>query len=126
MSIYEVLHEFGIGKPITEIGWIFKPCPDRHSEELLRQIKEYFIDCDCKVIEGVQCCGLGGHAGQTEKEIAKGFIKELNGYENMYIYCASCAYNLKKAKHILPIILETHEKPDIIKSKINRIMLKVK
>lgn len=129
VNIYEKLRELGIGEKISGGGLMFRPCPDREKKEWLPDI-EYFMENSCELIEDVQCCGLGGNGGVLEPELAKGFalkMKDTSGI--IYTYCGSCAGNLtrngcKQVRHVLPEILGTNEKPDTVKSLINRMKTK--
>lgn len=129
VHIYKKLKELGIGQKISAEAKMFVPCPDREQREWLDDIA-FFLGQECKVIENIQCCGLGGNAGAMEPEIAKSFAAQLkDSTENIYTYCGSCAGNLtrngcKRVSHILPEILMTHEKPDTVKSLINRMKTK--
>lgn len=129
INIYEKLRDLGIGKKMTGGVKMFVPCPDREQREWLDDIA-YFLEKDCEVIENIQCCGLGGNAGTLEPEIAKSFASLLkDSTEDIYTYCGSCAGNLtrngcKKVNHILPEVFETYEKPDTVKSLINRMKTK--
>lgn len=129
INIYEKLKELGIGKKIPGGCRMFKPCPDREKKEWLSEISG-FLEKECEVIQEVQCCGLGGNAGAEEPEIAKSFAGALkDSTQRIYTYCGSCSGNLtrngcRQVQHILPEILETHEKPDTVKSLINRMKTK--
>ena len=65
-----------------------------------------------------------------EPELAKGFAEKVKECtETVYTYCGSCAGNLtrngcRQVRHILPEILGTSEKPDTVKSLINRMRTK--
>lgn len=129
VNIYEKLKELGIGKKIPGGAKMYTPCPDREKQEWLKDIN-FFLENECEVIQDIQCCGLGGNAGALEPELAKGFAAKLkDSTDTIYTYCGSCAGNLtrngcKKVSHVLPEILETYEKPDTVKSLINRMMTK--
>lgn len=129
VNIYEKLRELELGEKISGGGFLFRPCPDREKKEWLPDI-EYFMESSCKLIEDIQCCGLGGNGGVLEPELAKGFaLKMKDTSEIIYTYCGSCAGNLtrngcKQVRHVLPEILDTHEKPDTVKSLINRMKTK--
>lgn len=130
VNIYEKLKELGLGKKIPGGCHMFRPCPDRECMEWLEDI-EWFLEKECKMIEDVQCCGLGGCAVVKEPGLAKGFasvLKEQTG-DTTYVYCASCAGNLTRngctdVQHVLAEILDTHERPDTSKSLINRMKTK--
>lgn len=129
VNIYEKLRELKPGKKIPGGGLMFRPCPDREKKEWLSDI-EYFLEEKCRLIEDVQCCGLGGNGGVLEPELAKSFALKLKDRpEIIYTYCGSCAGNLtrngcRQVRHVLPEILGTGEKPDTMKSLINRMKTK--
>jgi hypothetical protein len=125
VNIYEKLKELGIGKVIPGGGRMFIPCPDREAQKWLKDIGG-FMEAESAVITEVQCCGLGGQGAAQEPQIAKSFARTLkDSPEVIYTYCGSCAGNLtrngcRQVKHILPEILETQERPDTVKSLLNR------
>lgn len=130
-SIYVVLRELGIGRKIKAGIPLYIPCPDREDEEWVKTLKP-FLEEDIKRTEGIQCCGLGGCAGVKEPELAGGpsvILKEAGCIE-LYTYCASCCGQFRRngidAKHLLPEILQTGEKPDVAKSLFNRAKWKLK
>ncbi len=129
VNIYEKLRELGIGKKIPGGCLMFRPCPDRERGRWLKDI-EFFLEEKCEPIKDVQCCGLGGNGGVSEPELAKGFAVKVKGYpDTVYTYCGSCSGNLtrngcKKVRHVLPEILGTGERPDTVKSLINRMRTK--
>lgn len=129
VNIYEKLRELGIGEKIAGGGRMFRPCPDREKKEWLSDIA-YFMEEKSVQIEDVQCCGLGGNGGVLEPDLAKGFSQKLkDAPETIYTYCGSCAGNLtrngcRQVRHVLPEILGTYEKPDTVKSLINRMRTK--
>ena len=125
VSIYEKLHELGLGKRIPGGERVFMPCPDRGSGAILSQIEEYFADEPYRRISGMQCCGLGASAGVCEPELAGSMTEDLRNEPGIRVYCASCAGKLKRSgvpgiRHILSEILGTDEEPDTGKSAINR------
>lgn len=131
VSIYEKMSELGIGSRIPGGIDIFRPCPDRDSEELLRQIESDFAGRGFNRVEGVQCCGLGGSAGVKEPEIVRSMTDALDKEAPLYVYCASCAGQLarrgvKDVRHVLTEVLGTKEKPDTSKSIINRMLTRYK
>jgi hypothetical protein len=125
VTIYEKLKELGIGQKIPGGCRVFTPCPDRESQSWLSELSG-FLEKECEVIEDVQCCGLGGQGCASEPELAKGFARALKDCpETIYTYCGSCAGNLtrngcRQVYHVLPEILGTHERPDTMKSLVNR------
>lgn len=134
VSIYEKLHELGLGCRIEGGCRIFMPCPDRYNGNLLSQIEEWFADEKFERIEGVQCCGLGGSGGVKEPEIAKGLTEQLKSgkdedSKDLFVYCASCAGKLTRdgipeVRHVLTEIMGTCEKPDTGRSMVNRMLSK--
>ncbi len=129
VNIYEKLRQLGMGSKIPGGCRMFYPCPDRESRRWLPDI-EFFMKEKCAAVEDAQCCGLGGSGGVLEPELAKGFAEKVKECtETVYTYCGSCAGNLtrngcRQVRHILPEILGTSEKPDTVKSLINRMRTK--
>lgn len=137
-GIYEKLQQLGLGNQIPGGVSVFTPCPDRGTHEWLESIRP-FLKEEGKVIQGVQCCGLGGCAGMKEPELARGMAGRLaeemresqkEGTDLLYVYCASCAGNLtrngcRNVRHILSEILGVHEKSDTGRSMLNRIKTKL-
>jgi hypothetical protein len=125
VNIYEKLKELGIGKKIAGGGRMFVPCPDRIEHKMLSDLN-YFLEKESRVITEVQCCGLGGQGAALEPELSKGFSRKLKeSGEAIYTYCGSCVGNLsrngcRQVKHVLPEILCIGEKPDTVKSLLNR------
>lgn len=131
-SIYSKLLELGIGKKLDGDRTFFLPCPDRAERAWLAEIQK-FVNGECKAIEDVQCCGLGGRAMTDEPEIAKSFTEKIKKQVNgkIYAYCASCTGNIKRngykeITHILTEILETNEEPCTSTSYVNRVATKYK
>lgn len=129
VNIYAKLRELGMGDKIAGGARLFPPCPDREEKLWLEDI-DFFLEKECSIIDEIQCCGLGGNAGTMEPELAKSFAAKIKDQTDIiYTYCGSCAGNLtrngcKKVSHILPEILGTGEKPDTVKSLINRMATK--
>lgn len=129
VNIYQKLKELHLGEKCLPGGTMFRPCPDREKGEWLTDI-EAFSDAEFQTLEDIQCCGLGGQGCAKEPEIAKSFAETVKKYpQTIYTYCGSCAGNLtrngcKQVRHVLPEILGTKEKPDTIKSLINRMRTK--
>ena len=124
-TVYRKLRELGLGQKIAEKAVIFPPCPDREEKEMLRDIC-YFLSGEPDVLEGVQCCGLGGCAGVKEPELAGKMPQGLEDSKSFFTYCASCSGSLtrkgyRNASHILPEIRGRTERPDVKKSVLNRI-----
>lgn len=118
VSIYEELRELGLGKKIEEERNIFIPCPDRQTKEVLEDIK-YFVPNLKTPFENVQCCGLGGLAFGTERDLADGFVEKLRDYDiPVTTYCASCSGRFRKNEikltgHILCEIMDVEEKESL-------------
>lgn len=128
VSIFEKLVELGIGEaPGESKMYVFQSCPDRTEGEWLRYIRKFLKD-RMEIIEGVQCCGLGGCAKRQEPEIAQGFAEKIvqKNYPAIYTYCASCAGNLSRngcgnVRHLILEIMGWYgEKPDIYNNGKNR------
>lgn len=134
VSIYEYLEEAGIGLEIEGDINVYVPCPDRDSKKWLDDIRG-FVRGEVSIVDGPQCCGLGGSACKLEKTLAGSFAPELtaacNDDTRIMVYCASCAGNfrrggIKGVDHVLTEILGTKETPDTLKSYLNRMLTKVK
>lgn len=129
VNIYEKLRELGLGSKIPGGCHMFRPCPYREKGRWLKDI-EFFLEEKCSAIEDVQCCGLGGNGGVLEPELAKSFAAKVRECpDTVYTYCGSCAGNLtrngcRQVRHVLPEILGIKEKPDTVKSLINRMRTK--
>lgn len=130
ISIYEKLSQLGTGARIEGAVPMFLPCPDRERRRWFSWFSPFLAE-DPKVIEGTQCCGLGGCAPVKEAELAAGMAEKVKeqGFTKVYTYCASCTGNLTRngcqgVTHLLTEILETGETPDIGKSIVNRIRTK--
>lgn len=124
VSIYRKLQELGIRTKEMEGSLsFFLPCPDRVQQEILKDIK-IFLKKDPEILDGVQCCGLGGCAAGKEPDLAAALTDPLLREELVYTYCASCCGNLARkgcrAEHILVKLLGTGEAPDTGKSLLNR------
>ena len=132
VSVYTKLQELGLGEAIEGNANFYLPCPDRTERIWISEIRP-FIKGNIDIIDGIQCCGLGGSAAACEPEIAKGFVEKLKakGADDLYTYCASCTgqfhrSGLKDIKHTLPEITGTRENPDIMKSYVNRVLTRFK
>lgn len=127
ISIYDRLHELGLGSRVPGGDKVFMPCPDRSNGVMLKEIEKYFAENPYVREERAQCCGLGGSAGVHEPEIAGSMTAHLADNEGLCVYCASCAGKLTRdgaagVRHILTEILGTYEKPDTGKSMVNRVL----
>lgn len=125
-SIFAKLSELGIGNVINEDVKFFIPCPDRDLKQWVEELRP-FIKGEITFVDGIQCCGLGGHAGHIETEISQGFADrfkaEVDG--QVFAYCASCTGRFRRngfdaIDHIATRILGTNESPDTAKSYVNR------
>lgn len=132
-GIFEKLAELGEGRMIEGDIAIYLPCPDRSERKWIEEIQR-FVDGEISFVDGPQCCGLGGSASAFEPEIAKGFTGDLKGQSTdgrLVTYCASCIgqfgrCGFRDIDHLLALVLGTNEKPDTLKSYINRVLTKVR
>lgn len=113
VSIYTKMKELGIGRKITRPRFpMFDPCPDRTSLAFQRDVP-YFLDgeIDHEAFRNVQCCGLGGSAGQLEPDLVREMARRIDEEgETLYTCCASCISNFRRlgllrTEHILPLIM---------------------
>lgn len=128
VSIYDKLQELGWGRMVEEDVTIFPPCPDRESKEILEGIRP-FLKGKVELVDNVQCCGLGGCAARNESELVEEMIEDIKKHGRVYSYCASCSGNFARkgyqdTDHLLLKILGREEKPDTVKSVINRMKLR--
>lgn len=128
VSIYDKLQELGWGRMVEEDVTIFPPCPDRESKEILEGIRPFFKG-KVELADNVQCCGLGGCAARNESELVEEMIEDIKKHGRVYSYCASCSGNFARkgyqdTDHLLLKILGREEKPDTVKSVINRMKLR--
>lgn len=125
INIFAYLKEKGIGKKCGDEKKIFVPCSDKKDYRILEDIK-YFIPNAKIGFKDVNCCGLGGLAGSSEPEIAKGFSEQVRKKdEPICTYCGSCALNFNakgigKIEHTLSIIMGVNESPK--KTSITRLL----
>ena len=113
---------------VEEDVMIFPPCPDRESKEILEGVRP-FLKGKVELVDNVQCCGLGGCAARNESELVEEMIEDIKKHGRVYSYCASCSGNFARkgyqdTDHLLLKILEREEKPDTVKSVINRMKLR--
>lgn len=132
LTIYEKLVSLDIKtSPISEDASIFMPCPDKNNKKWLQDIEKLTRN-QIQVVEGIQCCGLGGVAVAKEPkypEIMAEKLKETK--KDTYVYCASCAgsftrNSVENVEHILNAFVGSKEVPDIKYSMINRMKYKFK
>lgn len=119
ISIYQKLQEENLLNVIDDEAEIFMPCPDKRTNELLKQIKPFVPNGKVK-FRKVMCCGMGGGAKAKEKDLADEMMNKVKSEvkDNIYTYCASCSAsfkksNIKNVKHILSEILGVKEKVDL-------------
>lgn len=135
-SVFSKFSELGIGNVVEGDFTFFVPCPDRSSKQWIEEIKP-FTKGNIKLIEDVQCCGLGGGAASCEPEIADSFtdkLRELTSHQadqHIVTYCASCTGRFRRSgfdsiDHILTKVIGKDEKPDTKKSYLNRVLTKIK
>lgn len=135
-DIYSKLSEceIDIALPAGEFN-VFTPCPDRNEKKLFDAIKELSGESvQLKLIEDVQCCGLGGLAKCTETVVADQLIQKIRdkNLEHIYTYCATCCGNfgrsgIRNPKHLLLEMLNIEEEmPKCATSLLNRAVFKFK
>lgn len=119
ISIYQKLQEENLLNVIDDEAEIFMPCPDKRTNELLKQIKPFVPNGKVK-FRKVMCCGMGGGAKSKEKDLADEMMNKVKSEvkDNIYTYCASCSAsfeksNVKNVRHILSEILGVKEKVDL-------------
>lgn len=119
ISIYQKLQEENLLNVIDDEAEIFMPCPDKRTNELIKQIKPFVPNGKVK-FRKVMCCGMGGGAKSKEKDLANEMMNKVKSEikDNIYTYCASCSAsfgksNVKNVKHILSEILGVKEKVDL-------------
>lgn len=119
ISIYQKLQEENLLNVIDDEAEIFMPCPDKRTNELLKQIKP-FVPNEKVKFRKVMCCGMGGGAKAKEKDLANEMMNKVKSEvkDNIYTYCASCSAsfgksNVKNVRHILSEILGVKEKVDL-------------
>lgn len=119
ISIYQKLKEKNIINTIEDDAEIFMPCPDKKTNELLKQVKPFIPNGKVK-FRKVMCCGMGGGAKSQEPEIAKKMMDSVKNEmkENIYTYCASCSAsfgkaNIKNVRHVLSEVLGVKEQVDL-------------
>ena len=88
-----------------------------------------FLKGKVELVDNVQCCGLGGCAARNESELVEEMIEDIKKHGRVYSYCASCSGNFARkgyqdTDHLLLKILGREEKPDTVKSVINRMKLR--
>lgn len=127
-SIYEHLDILPVTNKIPIGVQFFPPCPDRESLTWLQQL-EPVLSGGSRIVESVQCCGLGGCAAGKEKGLAQDFSEKVKNIENLFTYCATCAGQFTRngvmITHVLPHLLGTGEGADIGHSFINRAKTKI-
>lgn len=119
ISIYQKLQEENLLNVIDDEAEIFMPCPDKRTNELLKQIKPFVPNGKVK-FRKVMCCGMGGGAKSKEKDLADEMMNKVKSEikDNIYTYCASCSAsfkksNIKNVKHILSELLGVNEEVDL-------------
>lgn len=113
---------------------IYLPCMDKGNKKFVEDMK-WFTGDDISYVNGVSCCGLGKIAQIKGPEITKIQGEKLNDFiektenKNVYVYCASCSATFTQNSnaqihHMLNVILDSLEIPDIKHSFINRVKTK--
>lgn len=117
-TIYEKFEELGLNHTIQEEAHMFYPCPERIQKPMFESFKKYIPNVK-NSFKDVNCCGLGGLANKTEKELATNYPKILKdkNLPNLYTYCATCAGNFKRngvknIKHVATTMIGLNEIPN--------------
>ena len=148
ITIYALLREFserGVVNcaHIAEPGAVFVPCPDRAHREWLDDLA-YFLKPSVFVSECSACCGAAFELSQPEASfVAAKRVLESAACECacagvdepvLYVYCASCAGKLERARrrcsdglagsvrvvHVLSALMGVDEMPAISTTVVNR------
>lgn len=116
ISPYQFLREEGLGAKISKKIPIFFPCSDRYGREIFQDIQPFLEEGHSEPFASVNCCGLGGGAGQQEPDLVQGKMDRLRALdkEGIYTYCSSCSgifgkYQLPGVRNILSEILGVQE-----------------
>ena len=89
ITIFKWLEERDMIQDIDEEVNVFFPCSDRYNHIMFEEIKRHIKGFNNKYIS-TNCCGAGGIAGKSEKEIATQMQNSIKN-EKMYTYCATCS-----------------------------------
>ena len=148
ITIYALLREFSERglincARIAEPGAVFVPCPDRVHREWLDDLA-YFLEPSVFVSECSACCGAAFELSQPEasiiaaKRVLESAARECAraGVDEpvLYVYCASCAGKLERARrqclgslagsvrvvHVLSALMGVDEMPAISTTVVNR------
>lgn len=135
-DIYSELLKLGIRGNVVNHGYnVFVPCPDRKDRLMLDNISKLLgNEARLDIIQGIQCCGLGGLSICTDRNIPDKLMEKLKEKEldTIHTYCATCYGNfyrngIKEPRHFLADILEVEETfPKGIASLLNRAAFKFK
>lgn len=128
---------------IAEPGAVFVPCPDRAHRKWLDDLS-FFLEPSIFVSECPVCCGAAFELSQPEtsmvaaKRVLESVARECDdagvGEPVLYVYCASCAGKLERARrrcsdglagsvrvvHALSALLGVDETPAISTTVLNR------
>ena len=127
--IYDKLSELGMDIRIPEGDIrLYQPCPDRGSDEWMDSIGR-LTGVKPVVVRSAICCGLGGFGAANEPEIAEKLADRDTIPDGIVTFCASCAgqfarKGVARPRHILSLMMEIDESPQIRTSYINRAMLR--
>ena len=148
ITIYALLREFserGLVNcaRIAEPGAVFVPCPDRADRKWLDDLS-FFLEPSIFVSECPVCCGAAFELSQPEtsmvaaKRVLESVARECNdagvGEPVLYVYCASCAGKLERARrqcsgslagsvrvvHALSALMGVDETPAVSTTVLNR------
>ena len=87
ITIYEKAGRAWHRQEISGKTEIFPPCPDREKWEILSHIRP-FLEEEPELITKIQCCGLGGCAGQKEPDLAGQMLEgHLREERDLHLLC---------------------------------------
>lgn len=89
ITIFKWLEERDMIQDIDEEVNVFFPCSDRYNHIIFEEIKRHIKGFNNKYIS-TNCCGAGGIAGKSEKDIATQMQNSIKN-EKIYTYCATCS-----------------------------------
>lgn len=89
ITIFKWLDERNLIQDIDEEVNVFFPCSDRYNHVIFKDIKKHITGYNDKY-KSTNCCGAGGIASKSEKEISAQMKNSIEN-ETMYTYCATCS-----------------------------------
>lgn len=116
VDIYTKLKELNLGKDFDEESIkIFRPCPDRESNELREKMSKFMPSSEIISVNEM-CCGAGGCAAVKEPVLAHEMKEDIKSQVEggvLYTYCATCTGFFREAgvdiHHVLEKILDVEE-----------------